>query len=48
MSSTEELIYAAAVKAVERQERSLDEIRSRFGVLLCAASIVVSFLGTRA
>jgi hypothetical protein len=45
--STEELIYAAAVRSVERQEQALDEIRSRVGVLLGAASVVVSFLGTR-
>lgn len=48
MSTTEEIIYDAALRAVERQEKSLDEIRSRAGLLLGAASIAASFLGTRA
>jgi hypothetical protein len=48
MSTPEELAYAESVRALEQQARSVDEVRSRTGVLLAAASIVASFLGAEA
>jgi hypothetical protein len=37
-----------ALRALDQQERVLDELRSRTGVLLAATALVVSFLGGRA
>jgi hypothetical protein len=45
--TTEELIYNEAVRAIEHQERALDELRSRAGTVLAAVSLVTSFLGAR-
>ncbi|HYV16224.1 MAG TPA: hypothetical protein VE972_09390 [Conexibacter sp.] len=42
------LAYEAALRALDQQRRSLEEIRSRTGVLLAAASVSASFLGSRA
>jgi len=42
------LAYRESVRAIEMQARSLDELRSRTGVLLAGASIVASFLGSQA
>jgi hypothetical protein len=44
----EELVYGLALRALEQQERVLDELRARTGVLLTATALVVSFLGARA
>jgi hypothetical protein len=44
----EELAYSESVRAIEMQSRSLDELRSRTGVLLAAASVAASFLGAEA
>lgn len=43
-----ELAYHEGVRALEHQERSLDELRSRAGTLLAAASLATSFLGAAA
>lgn len=48
MSTPEELAYAESVRSIELQARNLDEVRSRTGVILGAASIVASFLGAEA
>src|SRR5207248_4119238 len=39
------LLYEESVRALEDQQTALDELRSRTGVLLSAASISTSFLG---
>ena len=44
MSTPEELAYAQSVRALDHQERAVDELRTRTGVLLAAASIATSFL----
>ena len=44
----EELAYALALRALEQQERVLEELRERTGVLLAATALVASFLGGRA
>ena len=46
--SPEELAYSEALRAIESQERMLNELRSRTGILLTGASIVTSLLGARA
>ena len=43
-----QLGYELSLRALERQERTLDELRSRTGLLLAAASLSASFLGARA
>jgi hypothetical protein len=48
MVTPEELAYGESVRAIELQARSLDEVRTRTGVLLAAASVVSSFLGSEA
>jgi len=40
-----EIAYEASQRALDKQERLLDEIRSRTGLLLAAASLAASFLG---
>jgi len=42
-----ELSYAAAVRALDLQERSVEQIRSRTGTLLAATSLTASFLGAQ-
>ena len=44
----EKLGYELSRKALERQERTLDELRSRTALLLAASSVSASFLGARA
>ncbi|MBS1870546.1 MAG: hypothetical protein JSS99_12890 [Actinobacteria bacterium] len=48
MPTPEELAYGESVRAIDMQARSLDELRTRTGVLLAAASVVASFLGAEA
>lgn len=43
-----ELAYDVGVRALDHQDRLLDELRARTGTLLAAASIVASFLGATA
>ena len=44
----EDLAYALSLRALEQQERVLEELRARTGVLLAATALVASFLGGRA
>jgi len=44
----ERLAYEAAQRALDKQERLIDELRSRTGLLLAAASLGASFLGREA
>jgi hypothetical protein len=43
-----ELAFEEAGRAFDAQERAVNELRSRAGVLIAAASITTSFLGSRA
>jgi hypothetical protein len=42
-----DLSYAAAVRALEVQERAVDQLRARTGLLLAATSLTASFLGAQ-
>ncbi len=42
-----ELSYAAAVRALDLQERSVEQLRARTGTLLAASSLTASFLGAQ-
>jgi hypothetical protein len=44
----ERLSYEAAQRALDKQERLLEELRSRTGLLLAAASLAASFFGREA
>jgi hypothetical protein len=44
----EQLAYEAALRSLDKQERLLEELRARTGVLLAASSIATSFLGQQA
>jgi hypothetical protein len=44
----ERLAYEAAQRALDKQERLLEELRSRTGILLAAAALGASFLGREA
>ena len=44
----EKLAYEAALRGLDKQERLLEELRARTGVLLAAAAIAAPFLGQRA
>lgn len=41
------LAYDTALRALDAQERGLEELRGRTGTLLAAASLVASFLGAQ-
>ena len=43
----EKLAYDSAVRALDKQERLVEELRARAGVVLAASSLAVSFLGGR-
>jgi uncharacterized membrane protein YfcA len=43
-----DLAFELSVRTLSQQEKSLDELRSRTGVLLTATALVTSFLGARA
>jgi len=47
MASVSELTYEAAVRALDLQERSIDQLRGRAGTVLVAASVTASFLGAQ-
>jgi hypothetical protein len=42
-----ELSYSAAVRALDLQERSVEQLRARTGTLLAASSLTASFLGAQ-
>lgn len=44
----EKLVYEAALRGLDKQERLLEELRARTGVLLAATSLAASFLGQQA
>ena len=44
----ERLAYEAALRALDKQERLIEELRNRTGLLLAAASLAASFLGREA
>jgi hypothetical protein len=44
----EKLAYDEALRALDKQERLLEELRARTGMLLAASSLAVSFLGPSA
>jgi predicted PurR-regulated permease PerM len=43
----QKLAYDSALRALDKQEGLVEELRSRAGVVLAAASLAVSFLGRR-
>lgn len=43
--SLAEIIYEQAQKALEQQERQVNELRQRTGTLLAAAALTASFFG---
>lgn len=45
MTTLAEVSYQASLRALEKQEQVLDEIRSRTGILLAASALAASFLG---
>lgn len=45
MAVLTDLGYAAGVRALDLQERAVDQLRARTGTLLAAASLTASFLG---
>ena len=47
MPSILELSYAQAIRALDLQERGIDQLRNRAGVVLTAASVTASFLGAQ-
>src|SRR5215213_5099760 len=44
----ERLAYEAALRGLDKQEGSLEELRARTGLLLAASSLAASFLGQQA
>lgn len=47
-ASLAQLLYDQAQKALEQQERQVNELRQRMGTLLAAAALIASFFGTAA
>jgi lipid-binding SYLF domain-containing protein len=48
LRSIAEAAYELALRAIDQQERRLNELRSRTGTLIAAASVAASFLGAPA
>lgn len=48
MSELERIAYESALRALDKQEKVLEEMRARTGVLLGASSLTVSLLGATA
>jgi hypothetical protein len=46
--SVADAAYDLALRAIEQQERRLNELRSRTGTLIAAASVAASLLGSQA
>jgi hypothetical protein len=44
----EAIIYGESLRAIAQQEASLDDLRSRTGTILAAASLITAFLGAQA
>jgi tetrahydromethanopterin S-methyltransferase subunit B len=47
-SNLEALAYDLAMRSLDQQERTLEELRGRTGALLTATAVTTSFLGARA
>ncbi len=47
-SKLSELSYSEGIRGLEVQERTVDQLRSRTGLLLAASSLSASFLGSEA
>jgi hypothetical protein len=47
MPSVVELSYEQAIRALDLQERGIDQLRNRAGVVLTAAAVTASFLGAQ-
>jgi len=48
VDSLEQIAYDAALRSLDKQERVLDELRARTGLVLAASSLAASFLGRAA
>jgi hypothetical protein len=48
VSDLERIAYESAVRALDKQEKVLEELRARTGVLLAASSLAASLLAGRA
>jgi hypothetical protein len=48
MSSLETVAYDSALRSLDEQERVVDELRARTGLVLAASSLAASFLGRSA
>lgn len=48
MSNLEQIAYDNALRALDKQEKVLEDLRARTGMLLAAASLAVSLLGNNA
>lgn len=48
MPTLEQTVYDIAVRALDQQEQTLNELRSRTATLLTASSLIASFLGAQA
>jgi hypothetical protein len=48
LSALERIAYDSAVRALDKQEKVLEELRARTGILLGASSLTVSLLGATA
>lgn len=47
MQSVVELSYEQAIRALDLQERGIEQLRNRAGIVLAAASVTASFLGAQ-
>jgi hypothetical protein len=47
VTGLEQIAYDNAIRAPDKQEKMLEELRARTGVLLASASLAVSLLGNR-
>ena len=47
MPSVVELSYNQAIRALDLQERGVDQLRNRAGIVLAAAAVTASFLGAQ-
>lgn len=48
MAELEQIAYDSALRALDKQEKLLEELRARTGILLAASSLAVSLLGGQA
>lgn len=48
MAELERIAYESALRALDKQERLLEELRARTGILLAASSLAASLLGSQA